>query len=88
MPVRLIIRIQTRFTALCLGKVSYLVFRVILVIALHELDKNLIFNCILNALNNNLIFAIVVPSLFFPLGRINEIPDCVVFIIIGSLLFQ
>lgn len=53
-------------TALCLGKVSYLVFRVILVIALHELDTVLIFNCLLYALKNNFIFAIVIPSLFFP----------------------
>lgn len=86
-PVRLIERIQASFTALGLGKVSYLVFRVIHIIELHELDANLIFNHILGALTITSFLHLLFRFCFFP-GRINETPNCAAFVMIGSLLFQ
>lgn len=50
MPVELIETIQATCAALQLGKVSYLVFGVIHVIALHALATSLILNHTLNAL--------------------------------------
>lgn len=50
MPVELLETIQATFVALQLGKVSYLVLRVIHVAALHELATSLILNHMLNAL--------------------------------------
>lgn len=44
MLVKLIKPIQTGVTALCLGKVSYPVFRAIYIIPAHELGTNLIFH--------------------------------------------
>lgn len=44
MLVKLIKPIQTGVTALCLGKVSYPVFRAIYIIPPHELRTNLIFH--------------------------------------------
>lgn len=87
MPVKLIKPIQTSFTALYFGKVSYLVFRVIHIIALHQLDTNLILNHILDVPTITSVLHLLFQSFFF-LGRINETPNCGVFIMMGVLLFQ
>lgn len=87
MPVKLIKPIQTGFTALYLGKVSYLVIqsnshhRASSV--RHEPDAY----HLLDVPTITSVLHLLFQSFFF-LGRINETPNCGVFIMMGVLLFQ
>lgn len=66
MLVELIKDIQAGVTALCLGKVSYPVFRAISIIPSHELDTNLIFHHIVDALTITSSLRLLFQLLLFP----------------------